>query len=157
MYGLLLFLFAAASTTFAPLRLYNGTWTITAPITMAGDGKPDTLADRCTEGEAFYSCEQIVNGKSMALIIFTSAGEPGKFYTQAVLPTGKALGRSDLTITGDHWTYRSTGTDDTGKPVSYRIENTFTGRDKIHFEQYESADGQSWVMKNHGDEVRTAQ
>jgi hypothetical protein len=30
----------------------------------------------------------------------------------------------------------------------------FTGRDKIHFEQYESGDNKTCVKKNEGDEVR---
>jgi hypothetical protein len=28
-------------SAFAPLKVYDGTWTITAPHTMAGEGKPD--------------------------------------------------------------------------------------------------------------------
>lgn len=147
-------LMMAASATFAPLKLYEGTWTVVSAHTAAGDGRPDTVVNHCTEGSAFYTCEQMVNGKAIALVVFTATDDPAKFHTQPVLPTGRAVGRSDLTIAGDHWTYSSSGTDDAGKPVFYRTENIFTGRDKIHFEQYESGDNKTWVKKNEGDEVR---
>jgi hypothetical protein len=116
-----------------------------------GEGKPDTIVNRCSEGTAFYTCEQVVNGKSLVLLVFTATDDPTKFHTQPVLPNGKAVGLGDLTIVGDHWTYSSS---EEGKQVFYRTENFFTGRDKIHFEQYESGDNKTWVKKNEGDEVR---
>jgi hypothetical protein len=147
-------LMMAATATFAPLRQYEGTWTVVSAHTMAGDGRPDTVVNHCSEGTAFYTCEQVVNGKSLALVVFTATDDPTKFHTQPVLPSGRAVGLSDLTIVGDRWTYSSSGTDEGGKQVFYRTENVFTGRDKIHFEQYESGDGKTWVKKNQGDEVR---
>jgi hypothetical protein len=143
-----------SSAVFAPIKLYEGTWTLVAAHTMAGEGKPDTIVNRCTEGTAFYTCEQVVNSKPLALIVFTATDDPTKFNTQAVLPNGRAVGRSDLTLAGDHWTFSNTTTDDSGKETFYRTENFFTGRDKIHFEQYESVDNKTWVKKNEGDEVR---
>jgi hypothetical protein len=139
---------------FAPLRVYEGTWTVVSAHTMAGDGRPDTLVNHCTEGTAFFTCEQVVNGKSLALIVFTATDDPAKFHSQPVLTNGCAAGLADLTVAGDHWTFLSNSMDDAGKPIFYRTENFFTGRDKIHFEQYESADNKTWVKKNQGDEVR---
>ena len=150
-------LLTMASTVFAPITLYQGQWTVTSPHTMAGEGKPDTLVNHCTEGAAFYSCEQVVNGKPMALIVFTAADQPGHFYSQAIMTNGRASGRGDLTIAGDHWTYAGSGTDNAGKQTFYRTENFFTGANKIHFEQYESGDGKTWTKKNEGDEVRVGE
>ena len=149
--GFWLMMMAAASAAFAPIRVYEGTWTLVAAHTMAGEGKPDTIVNHCSEGTAFYTCEQVVNGKSLVLLVFTATDDPTKFHTQPVLPDGKAVGRGDLTIVGTHWTYSSS---EEGNHVLYRTENLFTGRDKIHFEQYESGDGKNWVKKNEGDEVR---
>ena len=143
-----------ASAAFTPIKLYEGTWTVVSAHTMAGEGKPDTIVNHCTEGTAFYTCEQVVNGKSLALIVFTATDDPTKFHSQPVLPNGQAAGRGDLTILGDHWTFLGNGKNDAGKETFYRTENFFTGRDKIHFEQYESGDGKTWVKKNEGDEVR---
>ncbi len=154
MTGFWLLLTMLAGGVFTPLKVYDGTWTIAAQHTMAGDGKPDMLTNHCTEGAAFYSCEQVVNGKAIALIVFTATDDATKFHSQPVLPDGRAVGRGDLTIAGDHWTFLGSGKDDGGKETFYRTENFFTGRDKIHFEQYESIDNKTWVKKNAGDEVR---
>ena len=143
-----------STAVFTPLKVYEGTWTVVSAHTMAGDGRPDTLVNHCTEGTAFYTCEQVVNGKPMALVVFTATDDPAKFHSQVVLTTGRAVGLADLTVAGDHWTFFSSSTDDSGKQIFYRTENFFTGRDKIHFEQYESADNKTWVKKNQGDEVR---
>lgn len=150
----LMLLMMFSSTVFAPLTVYEGTWTIVSAHTMAGEGRPDTLVNHCSEGTAFYSCEQVVNGKSMALIVFTATEDATKFHSQPVLTSGQAAGRGDLTIVGDHWTFLGGGKDGSGKETFYRTENFFTGRDKIHFEQYESSDNKTWVKKNEGDEVR---
>jgi hypothetical protein len=143
-----------SSAVFAPLKVYEGTWTVVSAHTMAGEGRPDTIVNHCSEGTAFYTCEQVVNGKSLALLVFTATDDPTKFHSQPVLPSGQMVGRGDLTIVGDHWTFLGSGKDDAGKETFYRTENFFTGRDKIHFEQYESADNKTWVKKNEGDEVR---
>lgn len=147
-------LLMVSSAVFTPLKAYEGTWTVTSAHTMAGPGKTDTLVNHCTEGASFYTCEQVVNGKSVALIVFTATEDTTRFHTQPVLPDGRALGRSDLTVAGDHWTFLGSGTDKDGKQVFYRTENYFTGRDKIHSEQYESSDNKTWVKKNEADEVR---
>ena len=149
---LLLMMFSGA--LFAPIKVYEGTWTVVSAHTMAGEGRPDTIVNHCNEGTAFYTCEQVVNGKSLALIVYTATDDPTKFHSQPVLPDGQAVGRGDLTILGDHWTFLGSRTDATGKETFYRTENLFTGRDKIHFEQYESGDNKTWVKKNEGDEVR---
>ena len=98
-----------------------------------GEGKPDALVNHCTEGTAFFSCEQIVNGKSVALVVFTATDDPTKFHSQPVLPTGRATGRGDLTIIGDHWIFLGSGKDDSGKETFYRTENLFTGQDEDSF------------------------
>jgi hypothetical protein len=154
MMGFWLLMLAAASAAFTPIKVYEGTWTVVSAHTMAGEGRPDTIVNHCTEETAFYTCEQVVNGKSLALIVFTATDDPTKFHTQPIFPSGQAAGRGDLTIVGDHWTFSSSGAQSGEKQVFYRTENFFTGRDKIHFEQYESVDNKTWVKKNEGDEVR---
>jgi hypothetical protein len=144
----------APGTGFTSIKVYEGTWTVVASHTMAGEGRPDTIVNHCSEGTAFYTCEQGVNGKSLALIVYTATEDSTKFHTQPVLPSGQATGRVDLTIAGDHWTFLGSGKDDAGKETFFRTENYFTGRDKVNFEQYESGDNKTWAKKNSGDEVR---
>ena len=112
---LLLMMFSGA--LFAPIKVYEGTWTVVSAHTMAGQGRPDTIVNHCNEGTAFYTCEQVVNGKSLALIVYTATEDPTKFHSQPVLPDGQAVGRGDLTILGDHWTFLGSGKDAAGKDV----------------------------------------
>jgi hypothetical protein len=153
MVGLLL-LMMFASAGFAPLHVYDGTWTVSSAHTMAGEGKPDTLVNHCTESGSFYVCEQVINGRSMSLVVFTAASEAGKYYSDVVLADGRTVGRTDLTVTPDHWTYLSSGVDQSGKRTYFRTENYFKGQDSIHFELYQSGDDKVWVMTGRGDEVR---
>ena len=160
MTGLLLMMMLAGAGAavpgggFAPLHVYDGTWTVSSAHTMAGEGKPDTLVNRCHESGAFYVCEQEINGRSLSLAVFTAAPEAGKYYSDVVLVDGRTVGRTDLTVTSDHWTYVSSGVDQSGKRTYFRTENYFKGQDNIHFEQYVSEDDKVWVMKSQGDEVR---
>lgn len=137
------------------LTLYTGSWTVDSEKTNGVAGRPDKLINRCVLTEAFYTCEQVVNGKSMALLIFTPGETPHTFHTQTVLPNGYAIGRGDLTLDGEHWTYSKKVTSDDGKSsMTYKTENYFHGPDHIHFVQTESADGVTYKTTNQGDEVR---
>jgi hypothetical protein len=137
----------------AAFTVYDGAWSIQSAHTAAGLGKPDVLVNHCSRNVAFYSCEQVVNGKSSALVIFVSASEAGKYYTQIVLPNGYSTGRGDLTLDGAHWTYFGKDVEK-DKTTYFRTENYFTGRDAIHFEQFQSTDGTKWDKTNEGDETR---
>src|SRR5665213_2957025 len=96
--------FAPASDPFAPLSAYNGTWTVHAQHSFSGKPGPDTLVNHCNRGQAFYTCEQIVNGKPAALVVFTLSVEPGKFDVDNILPNGHASSGTGLIVQGDHWT-----------------------------------------------------
>lgn len=142
----------AASDPYAALWLYNGTW----QITRRDNAKPDKLVNDCALVGRFFACQQTVNGAVGALLIFIPVPDrPGHYYTQTVLPEGRATGRGDLEIEGNRWTYRSTW-DQGGRTIYYRTTNVFSGRNHIHFEQAESTDNKEWSVKNSGDEVHLA-
>ncbi|MBV9765557.1 MAG: hypothetical protein JOZ48_11995 [Acidobacteriaceae bacterium] len=136
-----------SDATYAPLWLYNGAWQVTQ------DGKsPEQLKNECALVGMYFACQQIVNGKPSELLIFVPANKPGHYYTQSVMPEGRAGGRGDLEISGDHWTYTSTW-DEGGKTTYYRTTNVFTGKTRIHFEQAESSNNKDWKVTSSGDEV----
>ncbi len=138
---------------YAPLRLYQGSWRLTA--SEAGKAaKTDEIKNDCNRIGAYFACQQIVNGTLSDLVIFVPAKEPGRYYTQALLPDARATGRGELAIAGDHWTYSSEHEDE-GKTVRHRIINVFSGKDHIHYERSESMDGVHWTVKSSGDEVRS--
>src|SRR5882757_8001161 len=80
----------SAADPFAALAVYNGTWTVRAQHPFSGGAGPDTLINRCTSGQAFYTCEQVLNGKPTALVIFTVSKDPGKFDVDKITPNGHA-------------------------------------------------------------------
>ncbi|MGI8959945.1 MAG: hypothetical protein ACR2IV_09330 [Bryobacteraceae bacterium] len=145
----------SAEAIHAPLLLYEGTWRVTRK--SAGKGaKAERLVNHCALLGKYFACQQAVDGTERGLVIFIPAEKSGHYYTQTITPEGRATGRADLEISRDHWTYLSRWPQENGKIVYYRTTNTFTGKDHIHFEQAESADGTQWVVKDSGDEARAA-
>lgn len=147
-----------ASDPFAPLALYDGTWTVRAEHPWGG-GAPssvDHLISRCQRFTEYFACEQTVNGKVQSLIVYTAGDSAGKLHTRFIEPGGLAGGRGDLTLEGNHWTYFDK------PPLNMkgnwsRVENFIVDHDHIRFEEYESSDeGKSWNKTNSGTEERTA-
>ncbi len=145
---------SGADAVYAPLWLYQGEWEVT-PKGLAAGGKPDHLSNACARIGKHFGCEQTVNGKIVALVIFVPAEAQGHYYTQALMPDGHAQGRGELEIQGDRWTFLGKG-EDGGKTTYFRTTNLFTGKDRIHFEQAQSNDGEHWTVGGSGDERRLA-
>ena len=139
-----------AADPYAPLRLYEGTWQVTQ-TTPAGR-KPDRLVNDCARIGRYFACQQTVNGKPSALVVFIPDTVPGHYHTQIVLPDGAASGPSGtLTVTGNRWIYLG---QPGAKGVRYRTINVFSGHDRIHFESARSTDGKTWTVTMAGDETR---
>jgi hypothetical protein len=143
---------AAPADPYAPLRLYDGAWTVTL---RDGSGKTttDSLVNDCHLFGQYFACQQTVNGKVGALVVYVKGEAPGQFYIQNVLPDDRAAGRGELTVAGSHYTYAD---HDESSTHWWRTTNEFTGSDRIHFEQAGSPDGKTWTVTGSGDEVRSA-
>ena len=137
---------------YAPLWLYNGSWRVTRKD-LASGAKPDTLVNQCALVGKFFTCQQIVNGETGALLVFVPANQPGHYHTQTVRLDGRGGGRGDLEIQGDHWTYTSTW-EQGGTTTYYKTVNVFTGKNRIQFQQLESKNNKDWKSTNSGDEIR---
>src|SRR5579872_7127613 len=137
---------------YKPVRLYQGIWSATRTGPRS-ETTTSRIANDCAMVGRFFACQQTVNGKPGAMIIFVPAAAPGDYYTQAVVQEGLATGRGELHIEGDRWTYSSKAQRD-GKTVYHQTTNVFTGRNHIHFEQLESPDGKKWTVTMSGEEVR---
>lgn len=145
----------AAEDPYAPLRLLDGKWDI---LPAAGAKESMHLENHCAKTGLFMACEQVVNGKSAALVVFlpkaktASGGE--EYRTQGLLADASPAGDwSKLTIEGDRWVYTWESTD-SGKKVFWRNINIFSGTDKIHFEITRSDDGTDWKLQKSGEEQR---
>lgn len=136
------------SSTFAPLRAYDGTWRVTV-----ASQQPNTLVNQCSALGSFFACAQTVNGASSGLLVFAASGAPGHFVTQTIRPDGRATGTEQLEVNGDVWTFTSRR-DAYGKTTFYRTVNTFSGRNRIHFESAHSGDQKDWTVDRSGDEVK---
>jgi hypothetical protein len=143
---------SAAGTPYTPLWLYNGSWRVTRKD-LAPSAKPDELTNECALVGKYFACQQTVNGTPGALLIYIPTAAPGHYYTQNVRPDGFASRRGDLQIEGNIWTY-SSAWDQGGATTYYKTVNTFTGKNRIHFEQLESKNKKDWTTTNSGDEVR---
>jgi len=145
---------ASPEAVYAPLWLYKGTWKVTKKDQPAS-AKPDNLLNQCALVGKYLACQQTVNGAVSALLIFVPAKSPGQYFTQSVMPDGRAGGRGDLAIEGDKWTFASNWNQG-GKTTFYKTINVFSGKNRIHFEQQESTDNKEWKTTGSGDEVRTS-
>ena len=147
----------AADPAYAPLRAYEGTWQVTRKDVANKDqpagAKPETLVNQCSLLGKYFACSQTINGSQGGLVVFIPAGKPGHFWTQTIMPEGRATGRDDLEIAGDQVTYLSRRDQD-GKTTFFRTTNKFTDKNHIHFEQAQSNNGTDWKTGNTGDEVR---
>ena len=138
---------------YAALRQYDGRWTVTL-----GDGKKLDLVNRCSEFAAAFACEQVVDGRPVALIVFVPSGTANaETYATLALPYGGAVpgGWTSLTVAGPRWVYLSTRTD-AGTTVHERTINDWSGRDHIRFTQQRSSDGIDWTSVSAGEETRVA-
>lgn len=153
--GILTAMLALAETgdVYAPLRLYQGSWEMT-PKGEASGTKATRVDNDCARVGKFYGCQQTVDGKTAALVLFLPAEKPGHYFTQSLQMDGTANGRGELDIEGDRWVYLGHG-EEKGKATIFRTTNVFTGKDRIHFELAQSVDdGKTWTAGMSGDEVR---
>jgi hypothetical protein len=149
-------LVAADPDPYAPLQLYEGGW----QVKIAGaDKKPDHLVNRCARSGTFFSCEQEVNGKTAALVIFLPVGHTPsgalEYRNLALLPdASKPDDWGHLQIEGSVWTYYWTSKDG-GNVTEMRNVNRFLDNDHIHFELQKKGDDGTWKTQLAGDEQRS--
>jgi hypothetical protein len=143
------------SDPYAALRLYDGAWEVKM---SAPEKKTDQLENHCVQTGLFFACEQKLNGKSSALVVFVPVGKTAsgaqEYRTQGLTADASQVGEwGKLVIDGDTWVY-TWQSGDAKNPVKWRNTNGFTGTDKIHFEVQNSEDGVVWKTQAAGDEER---
>ena len=159
---MMLALLAAAAASVAtaapppePVMRYAGDWTVVSK----GAPEPVHLHNSCVAGTAFITCEQLVDGRSVALLVFqpvaSAQGAAGKDYISLAIPAGatRAL-HSRLHTDGDAWVFNSDPVTKDGAATWNRVLNTFAGPDRIHYDIQTSTDGKSWTTTASGDETR---
>jgi hypothetical protein len=95
----------SANDPYAALRLYDGKWDL---VPADSTKKPTHLKNRCTKTGLFFACEQEVDGKSVALVVFLpvkkTGGNAQEYRTNALSADAGAPGDwSTLTIDGSRF------------------------------------------------------
>ena len=139
------------------ISAYAGTWNthIVHFKTVYSKARSETsiVQNNCWRSSQFYACNQIVNGVSGALIVYTYDANHAIYHTRILTPDGGSPGGGTLLIEGNQWTYPWQDKD--GSQIVYiRIVNTFVDRDTIQFRQEFSYDRAHWTITARGTERR---
>ncbi len=140
-----------------PLAAYAGTWRIhiTHYKTRYSKARTETslLKNDCWRSAGFYACDQIVDGVSRALIVYTYDAKAAVYHSQVLLPGGGLPSSGTLMIAGNTWTFPWQDKD--GKRTVYlRVVNIFVNRNTIKYRQEFSFDKIKWVLAASGGERR---
>jgi hypothetical protein len=136
---------------------YAGTWKAQLSYVESAHSKAGTqsmtVRNDCWRSGNFYVCNQIIDDKSRALVVF--------FYD----PVAKRFGSYPISVGADTVHPAAVLVDDksitfpwdmqdSGKTVHMRIVNTFTTPDTLDFRQEYSEDGKTWTTMATGVEHR---
>jgi hypothetical protein len=79
---------------FGSLNVYNGDWAVRAlhPWSAAIAGAVDRLKSRCQTFTRYFACEQTVNGKPQALIVYTIGADSARFTRARLRRTASRAG-----------------------------------------------------------------
>lgn len=138
------------------LTAYAGRWRgdirfLSTAYGKARENRID-LRNDCWRSAAFYVCNQFVNGKSQALLVYRYDSGNG-YISYPILADGSAVKPGHLFIEGNVWTFPWQVEKD-GKTTYFRVTNTWASHDHIDFRQEYSADGKQWTPMAEGQEDR---
>lgn len=157
--GAILLSTLAGATEVETFARYAGTWKMQLTYVDSAHSKARsetmTVKNDCWHSDNFYVCNQIIDDKSRALVVF--------FYD----PVAKRFGSYPISVGADTVHPANVLVDersitfpydiqDNGKTVHMRIINKFTAADSLNFKQEYSEDGQNWVTMATGVEHRIA-
>ena len=140
------------------LKVLAGTWKADGEAfdTEFSKASKDTstLHNDCWQSGEFYACDQIVDGVSRALIVFSLSEKDGTFNNYAIQAGGAPAGPGGiLTIAGNTWTYALRPSSD-AKPPFFRTVNLFEGSSTIRYKIEFTRDNKSWTTTREGIERR---
>lgn len=139
------------------LAVYAGTWRIHIVHykTQYSKARSETsvLTNDCWRSRGFYACDQIVDGVSRALIVYTYDAKAGIYRSHVLQPDGSPPSSGTLSIVGNVWTFPWQDKDGT-RTVYLRVVNTFVGPNRIAYRQEYSYDNVSWVRTASGGDSR---
>lgn len=140
------------------LTVLAGTWKAAGKTYVTDFSKEgvdnSTLHNDCWQSGMFYACDQIVDGDSKALIVFTPGAKNGTYVNYGIVSPNPA-DAGQLVIDGNKWTYG--GVTEGKKAPYWRTLNTFdnaNGTTTIHYTVQFSKDGTNWITMKDGVETK---
>jgi len=137
-----------------PLVVLAGTWKTDGQryATEYSKAGRDTslLHNDCWGSGVFFACDQIVDGKSTALIVFSPGDKPGAFHNYAIPSAGGPAGLGLLTIADTTWVWGPALGDTSG--TRWNTTNVFTTPTTIRYRVQFSHDGRNWTTMSEGNE-----
>lgn len=135
---------------------YAGSWTVEivhldTPFSKAGH-EVTHLRNDCWKSGAFVACNQVIDGVSKALIVFTYDAKTNRYTTYPIPADGGDPSSGVLLIDGNTWTYPWSIVDAAGTKTHYRVVNTFSSPTHIDYRQEYSTDQVHWTLMGRGGE-----
>jgi hypothetical protein len=148
---------AIASLGIDPIMAYAGVWKIETdhfdtPYSKMSH-ESTTLKNACWKSGGYVVCNQLVNGESKVLLIFTYVEKEKSYTTYQVPQGGGDAGSGKLFIDGNTWEFpwRVSGPD---KVTYFRVVNVFDAPDRIEYRQEFSTDKEHWTVMAKGTEKK---
>lgn len=141
--SLIVLMAASASTadSYEPLKAMDGHWRVTT-----GSGRTENVDNACSRTGLFFVCEETVEGKPAALIVFRPKDrEESKlaYRVQTLTAGGDRPGPwKDLVIDGTTWTYS-----DSEHQAGHKTRTVIThsGPDYMHVEVEAAGKDDTWT------------
>jgi hypothetical protein len=141
------------------IAAYAGTWDVNVTHYQTKYSKPrrehSTLHNDCWRSADYYACDQIVDGQSRALLVFTYDAKQNVYHSYVIPQDGSDAHKGTLLISGSTWTYPMQDKDG-GRTVYIRIVNGWDNPSTIRFRQEFSYDRKTWTLAASGIEHKTS-
>jgi hypothetical protein len=132
---------AIAADPYDALKAMDGHWRVTT-----GSGRVEDVDNACSRTGLFFVCEETVQGKPTALVVFRPRDrQEGKlaYRVQTLTAGGDRPGPwRDLVIDGTDWTISDAGSQGGRKT---RTVITHSGPDYMHVEVQAEGKNETWV------------
>jgi hypothetical protein len=150
---------ASAANGIDTIYAYEGTWKCETEHFKTAYSEPKkestTLRNDCWRSGGYFACDQFVDGKSVALIVFTYDAKEDVFHNYAVPVDGGEASSGKLLVKGNVWTFPWQATSKTnGQPIYFHVVNVFTTPDAIEYRQEFSSDQAHWTVMSKGVEKK---
>jgi hypothetical protein len=144
----------AASLGIDPIMAYAGVWKIETDHFDTEFSKmsheSSSLKNVCWKSGGYVACNQMVNGESKVLLVFTYVEKQNSYTTYQIPQGGGEPGSGKLFIDGNTWEFPWRVTGD--KITYFRVVNVFVAPDRIEYRQEYSADKEHWTVMAKGTE-----